>query len=287
VRHEAEDVRDPARVVVVTIAHGRHEHLASQMASLEACSRPPDEHVVVAMGDEELARWPAFVVSVPTDSGDLPLASARNLGVSTALDLAADVVICLDVDCLAGEHLVSAYAAAVAADPGVLWSGPVTYLRPPPPGGYELAAMPALDDPHPARPAPAPGRLEIDDRWELFWSLSFACSASAWRRSGGFCEDYVGYGAEDTDFGRGALRQGLRLGWAGSARAYHQWHPVSNPPVEHVDDILRNGAIFFERWGSWPMEGWLNEFERLGLVRRSGERWVRADRPSLVRTPQQ
>jgi len=68
----------------------------------------------------------------------------------------------------------------------------------------------------------------------------------------------------------------------GSARAYHQWHPVSDPPVEHLDDILRNGATFFERWGSWPMEGWLAEFERRGLVRKQGETWVRAGLPSLA-----
>jgi N-acetylglucosaminyl-diphospho-decaprenol L-rhamnosyltransferase len=273
---------DTSRVVVVTIAHGRHDHLALQMESLAACSRPPDEHVVVAMDDAALARWPAFVVSLPAASDGLPLAAARNLGVSTALDLAADVVICLDVDCLAGEQLVGAYADAVASDPAVVWSGPVTYLQPPPAAGYDLSAMPSLDDPHPARPAPAPGGVEIDDRWELFWSLSFACSPSAWRRTGGFCEDYVGYGGEDTDFGRVASGRGLRLGWVGSARAYHQWHPVSDPPVEHLDDILRNGATFYERWGSWPMEGWLAEFERRGLVRKQGETWLRAGIASLA-----
>jgi N-acetylglucosaminyl-diphospho-decaprenol L-rhamnosyltransferase len=267
---------DPGRVVVVTIAHGRHDHLALQMESLRAGSRAPDEHVVVAMDDRDLARWPAFVVSIPTTARGLPLAAARNLGVSTALDLAADVVICLDVDCLAGADLVGAYAAAAHEDPGVVWSGPVTYLSRPPVGGYDLSALEALDDPHPGRPAPPPGVRQIDDDPDLFWSLSFACSASAWGRSGGFCEDYVGYGGEDTDFGRIALGRGLRLGWVGSARAFHQWHPVSDPPVEHLDDILRNGLIFYERWGSWPMRGWLEEFERRGLVRREAGTWRRA-----------
>ena len=265
------------RVVAVTIAHGRHDHLALQMESLAACSRPPDEHVVVAMDDRELARWPAFVVSMAAAAGGLPLAAARNLGVQTALDLGADVVVCLDVDCLAGEDLVSGYVEAVASVPDVLWSGPVTYLPQPPPGGYDLSGLALLDDPHPARPAPARGRLEIDDRPDLFWSLSFACSASTWRRSGGFCEDYVGYGGEDTDFARAASENGLRFGWVGSARAYHQWHPVSNPPIEHLDDIIRNGAIFYDRWGSWPMQGWLDAFERLGLARCDDGIWARTD----------
>ncbi|MFC9343661.1 glycosyltransferase family 2 protein [Streptomyces sp. NPDC057020] len=51
------------------------------------------------------------------------------------------------------------------------------------------------------------------------------------------------------------------------APAHHQHHPVSRPPVEHLDDILRNGAVYHDRWVTWPMEGWLRECARLGLVR--------------------
>ena len=67
------------------------------------------------------------------------------------------------------------------------------------------------------------------------------------------------------------------MGWAGSARAYHQYHPISDPPVEHLDDLLRNGAIYATRWGHWPMAGWFAELERLGHVRRLGDGWVRHD----------
>ena len=69
---------------------------------------------------------------------------------------------------------------------------------------------------------------------------SFAVTRATWQRVGEFCEDYVGYGGEDTDFGRVLVGVGLGLGWVGSARAFHQWHPVSRPPVEHVVDIVRN-----------------------------------------------
>jgi hypothetical protein len=61
------------------------------------------------------------------------------------------------------------------------------------------------------------------------------------------------------------------MGWIGDARAYHQWHPVSRPPVEHLDDIVRNAEIYRARWGTTPMLGWLEAFEDRGLVRR-GER---------------
>jgi hypothetical protein len=100
----------------------------------------------------------------------------------------------------------------------------------------------------------------------LFWSLSFAVHAALWRELGGFCEQYIGYGAEDTDFGQVAASRGIALTWVGGAWAYHQYHSSPDPPVQHLTDIVRNAAIFHRRWGWWPMTGWLREFERRGLI---------------------
>jgi GT2 family glycosyltransferase len=267
------------RVAVVTIVHQRHEHLKRQIASLGRGDRTPDIHVVVAMGDpwlvRELRTSPTTdLVSLDADPGQLPLAAARNAGALQALDLGAEVLVFLDVDCLAGPQLVSGYEHAVLADPRTVWSGPVTYL----PAGLDEADLSRpwlLDAPHPARPAPAPGELLPDADPELFWSLSFALSTQAWSRSGGFHEGYAGYGGEDTDFGLQVAARGLGLGWTGDARAYHQHHPIQDPPMEHLDDILRNGELFSRRWGRWPMEGWLRDFEAMGLVRRGAEGWSR------------
>jgi hypothetical protein len=41
--------------------------------------------------------------------------------------------------------------------------------------------------------------------------------------------------------------------------------------VGHLDDILRNAAIFHDRWGWWPMQGWLAAFEARGLVVRDAQ----------------
>ena len=283
-----------SRVAVVTIARGRHAHLDRQHLSLAAGSRLPDDYVVVAMDDPAIdARTVDGLVRhvehVPTGHGGaLPLAAGRNHGVDMAIRRGADVVVLLDVDCLAGGGLVTAYDDVVTSRPGRVWSGPVTYLDPPPPGGYpagDPAALAALDDPHPARPAPAPGELLHADDPHLFWSLSFAVAPATWRRVGGFCEEYVGYGGEDTDYALSAVARGVGLGWVGGARAYHQHHPVSRPPVEHLDDILRNGRLHRERWGYWPMIGWLQAFETRGLVRRVGDDWVRSSTESLQEEP--
>ncbi|WP_205472488.1 glycosyltransferase family 2 protein [Nocardioides sp. SYSU D00038] len=268
-------------VAVVTIAHGRHDHLALQHRSLAAATARPADYVVVAMHDPGLG--PATVDGLgrrvrhlPRHPEGLPLAAARNLGVTTALEAGAEVVVVLDVDCAAGPGLVASYAEVVRERPGHLWCGPVTYLPPPPSGGYRLDDLDDLDDPHPARPAPAPGEVVLGGDPDLFWSLSFAVHRDTWRRVGGFHEGYVGYGAEDTDLGHTAAAAGVDLAWAGAARAYHQHHPVSRPPVEHLDDILRNGRRFRDRWGRWAMTGWLEEMAELGLVARQGDDWVRS-----------
>jgi hypothetical protein len=54
--------------------------------------------------------------------------------------------------------------------------------------------------------------------------------------------------------------------WVGGADSYHQHHPSTEPPVEHLEDILRNATIFYQRWGRWPMQGWLDQFRKAGLT---------------------
>jgi hypothetical protein len=95
--------------------------------------------------------------------------------------------------------------------------------------------------------------------------------AATWEHIGGFCELYRGYGGEATDFAQCAAAGGVTMRWVGGADAFHQYHPVSNPPIEHLDDILCNAAVFHRRWGWWPMEGWLHEFQNRGLIARDGD----------------
>ena len=203
----------------------------------------------------------------------LPLAAARNLGAARALRAGADTLIFLDADCLPTPTLVSAYEQA-ASEPGtadLLLCGPVAYL----PEGLDPDLGPdrleELADPHSARPAPPRGAIEIGADHSLFWSLSFALSASLWGRLGGFCEEFVGYGGEDTDFAQTARASGVDLAFVGDARAFHQFHPAPAPPVQHVTDIVRNANLYRRRRGAFPMAGWLREFERLGLIARTSD----------------
>ncbi|MFK8907547.1 glycosyltransferase family 2 protein [Streptomyces sp. YS-3] len=258
------------RTAVITLAAGRHTHLLLQQDGLARGTRTPDRYVIVSMADPAIApltadREPApDVITLPLADGRLPLAAARNAGAARALEDGADLLVFLDVDCVPGPTLLAAYAGA--AEDGALLCGTVAYLPPPPPEGYDLAVLADLAPPHPARPAPADGELRRGGDPRLFWSLSFALTARTWKRIGGFCESYTGYGGEDTDFAAAAAGRGVDLWWVGGAPAYHQHHPTHEPPVQHLDDILRNGALYKRRWGTWPMLGWLRAFEARGLA---------------------
>jgi GT2 family glycosyltransferase len=266
------------RIAVITLVRGRREHLTLQHRGVSASGRRPDHRVLVAMDDPGVDDWrpaqgPAVdVVHVQATDLGLPLARARNVGARHAIENGAEGLVFLDVDCIPSPDLIGAYERMLT-DPltsGDLLCGPVTYLPPAPPGGYDLRTLDGLAAPHDARPSPSAGQIDRGhDRYELFWSLSFAVSVPVWDRIGGFEELYVGYGGEDTDFAFAAEREGIALTWVGGADAFHQHHPVSRPPVEHVDDIVRNATIFRRRWGTWPMRGWLDAFVERGLVTRA------------------
>ena len=109
--------------------------------------------------------------------------------------------------------------------------------------------------------------MERSASYELFWSLNFAVTRQTWEEVGGFDESYVGYGAEDTDLGFRARALGVPAWMVCGAEAYHQHHGSAGPPREHLHSIVANARRFHDRWGQWPMEGWLQAFAEQGLVR--------------------
>lgn len=264
------------KTAVITTVHGRNAHLSRQLQGLSGSTRTPHMHIVVALGDPTIAETiaerhgAAVLLDLPA-SPPLPVARGRNVGAAAALRNAAELLVFLDVDCIPGPHLIEHYHAAVEQDAhrDALLCGPVTYLPPAGPDGYVLSELSAAA--HPARPAPQRGCVIATTDYTLFWSLSFAVHAQTWLRIGGFCEEYQGYGGEDTDFAQYAAALGIPMRWVGGADAFHQYHPVSDPPVDHLDDIVRNAAVFHRRWGWWPMEGWLASFEADGLIYRDDD----------------
>lgn len=268
-------------IAVITPVSGRHAHLRLQREGLRRSTAMVQHHVIVAMADPSAATMakdepPVMPLRVSVPDGRLPLARARNVGAKAAITAGADFLIFLDVDCIPSPGMIQRYLDCSTEDPVArLLCGPVAYLPPAPPGGYDLDRLGAIAQAHPARPCPREDQTIRGGDARLFWSLSFAMRTDHWRQVGGFCESYCGYGGEDTDFGQRAAAAGVRLDWIGGAWAYHQFHPSEDPPVQHLHDVLANANIFYQQWGWWPMSGWLHGFERLGLAEYDPARgWV-------------
>ncbi|MGV0431438.1 glycosyltransferase [Corynebacterium sp. 20_84] len=271
----ADDPTDSTAAIVTLANAGRASHLTHQV------NLAPEgtDHITVALADHALlekAVPKSHVVDVDkhsgAESGHPNLARARNRGAAEAIARGNEVLIFLDADCLAGGDLVPLYTKALAEHPDAVVAGPVTYMK-------EGELRTVRPDPHSARPNPPAGEIVAADNYDLFWSLSFACTAQTWQKIvdtfGGFDEAFSGYGGEDTDFAWNLREHGIDLLWVGGAHAFHQWHSVSSPPWEHLDDILRNAAVFHEKWGQWPMEGWLRAFEEAGAIALIDDSWQR------------
>ena len=270
------------RTAVVTTAHGRHAHLRLQERSLARSVRAPPTSASSSRWTTRT--WPPWSTAGPSSCpappprDGLPLARARNLGAQTALDAGAELVVFLDVDCLVDPATLGAYERAAADAPTAddLLTGPTGYLPDPGPPATTWTRCPRPASTRPGRGPPQDGAPR--GRAHAVLVPLLRGRAATWLRVGGFDEAYTGYGGEDTDYALRTHRARVGLTFVGDALTWHQWHPVSSPPVEHLDDLLRNGAVFAERWGWWPMQGWFAQLAALGLVEPLGPGWRRPAR---------
>lgn len=265
---------------VITLVKGRERHLAHLLEGLRRSDCAPAELIIVDLNDAPLAAPAAGVpvVMARLATRGLPLAAARNLGAASA---SHEHLVFLDVDCIPGMGLIGALSDALQHHQALICAD-VRYLpdgvpRP----GWTEADLLACGQSHPARTFPTAG-LRLEPNPGLFWSLAFGVARTAFERLGGFNEAFTGYGAEDTDFGFRARAADLPLMFAGGALAFHQHHGVIDPPLQHFDDILSNAATFYALWGVWPMEGWLDAFERLGLITRTPTHILRHRGPTTA-----
>lgn len=252
-------------ISVVTLAAGRPEHLRNVIAGLGAGDRHPDEVIVAVMQDApyDLPEMPFPVRQMPVRGGGLRLAAARNAAARAAM---GEALVFLDMDCIPMRGLLADYAAGLMEFDGLLM-GEVMYL----PGGATASglnpsAFAAVAVRHSDRRGPPPSGIEVCPDYRCFWSLNFAMRRATFLASGGFDERYVGYGGEDTDFGKGLGVAGVSIAWMKGGLAYHQHHPHHMPPVHHLESVVRNAQIFEAKWGYRTMGHWLHAFRLMGLV---------------------
>ncbi|MGC1309405.1 MAG: galactosyltransferase-related protein [Phormidesmis sp.] len=255
------------RVSVLTLTRDRTSHLYNLLRGLARASQLPDECIIVHMNEpaQPLGIWPfpCRQYSYQDDDTLLPLAKARNYAAQQAT---GDILIFLDVDCIPSRKLVAAYETACRQARHAIMMSSVQYLSKKIKADWTESLLIAQSKPNPKRNISAVAELIIEPSYGLFWSLSFALHRALFEQLGGFSECYLGYGAEDTDFAWKAKQAGILLMWVPAAMAFHQYHPSCVPPWKNFESIVRNARIFHERWGQWPMAGWLEIFAEQGYI---------------------
>ena len=270
-------------ISVLTLVRNRTAYLHGLLAALARAPDPPAELVVaVCGGDDPRPGRPATPFPVrffDVDSGErIAYSPARNACARAAI---SDHLLFLDADCVPLPGALRAFDAALAAEDAVA-IGEVLYLPPSfalDPLRVEAAAL--AGRPHPARPRPPASGWTRSDRYDLVWGLSIGVRRATFLRLGGFDEGYGGYAGEDTDFAEAAKRAGVPLVVVAGAAVAHRHHDVFEPPVQQLTATVANAQRFRDKWGWWPMGGWLEGFRDLGLVEWSPE----AERARVVRDP--
>lgn len=275
-------------VSVLTLVKNRGLHLRRLVEGLRRSTTPPRELIVVDMSDapialDPVAEFPVTVVRLETPH--LPLARARNLAARHA---GGSHLLFLDVDCIPMAGLVESIDTALRAADALICAEALYLAAEAVADDWTEAGLKAVAAPHPVRAFPVEG-WRIEPNAGLFWSLTFGIRRRTFQSIGGFDEAFTGYGAEDTDFGFRCRDAGLPLVFLGGPGSLHQHHQVYHPPLQHFDAIVANATRFHERWGLWPMEGWLKRFADQGFLSLGEERLhvVRKPEPSEVEAAKQ
>jgi len=251
---------------VLTLAKGRSSHLANMMLGLARQSVLPHEFIIAVMQDslyENLPDMPFPVRQIQIDSSALRLSTARNHAARLAT---GDALVFLDIDCIPAPECLHDYQQGLVTHDGLLM-GEVMYL---PAGtaepGWDYHRFEQNCAKHSDRRGPPEEGVEPCTDYRCFWSLNFAIRRDRFLSSGGFDENYIGYGGEDTDYAKGFTLSGGMLAWLKGARVYHQHHAHHMPPVHHLATVVRNAEHFEKKWGYRTMGHWLHAFRLMGLI---------------------
>ena len=255
---------------LLTLVRNRNGYLRHLIRGLAASAVAPEELVVVRAGGEDPREavpeglpFPVRVLEVPSSTDRIPYATARNAAAEAAR---SDRVVFIDADCIPCRTFVERFAAALDGE-DALCIGDVLYLPPgATSGAWTEASLREAGRPHSRRVRPPAEGVAASDRYEMVWGLCLALRRQTFLRLGGFDTGYGGYAGEDTDLAFQARTSGVPLRLVAGADVFHQHHDVFEPPLQQFEATLANARHFHQKWGRWPMGGWLRRFADLGLI---------------------
>ena len=269
---------------IVTLVRDRNALLRSFLDGIADQDAPVEVVVVRAGGEEDpgevvgaVGGLRATVTEVDAPDERIPYSAARNAGAAAATG--EHVAFC-DADTIASPGFAGSIDRALS-EHDALCTGEVRYLPPGDTTGVAFDELLARSRSHPHRePVPAAG-VALSDRHELIWGLCMAMRHSTFERAGGFDEGYGGYAGEDTDLGTTLAVLGVPVALVADAVVLHQHHDSYEPPVQQLRATVANAQRYRDKWGTWPMVGWLAGFAELGLLEWSPE----AARCTVLRDP--
>jgi len=305
-------------ISVITSCYGRNRHLYNLLSSLAQGSVRPAEVIVVNddADPERLAQFPLNIVQIPTTiqtSLDSASKISENETIKTGFDIGRnrnsgaahathDTLIFLDVDCIVALTFIEQLNARLQTYPDALLMGQPRYLIRPltdaegsqlQQGMLSSSFLDKLSVYNPYRynfesviedgvaENNTQTLIEQTQDYGAFWSLCFAISRTQFEQIGGFDTDYIGYGAEDTDFAFTARSLSIDF-YLTADVIYHQQHSVYRPPLNHLDSIVINANRFYDKWQHWPMAGWLMAFADMALIHWQAEQTAPI---SIIRQP--
>ncbi|MGP5439108.1 glycosyltransferase family 2 protein [Psychrobacter faecalis] len=314
------EVSEHVPVTVITTCYGRNRHLYNMLSSLANSSVQPDEVIIVNddADPKRLADFPLNIVKIPTSAGlvdstnhktlehqtleksdktEFDIGHNRNIGAARARH---DTLIFLDVDCIVAPSFIEQLSTKLNQYPNALLMGQPRYLTRPLSNEESLALQKGaltndylnhlsvynpyrdnFDAKQSISTEAVPTAIKKTDDYGAFWSLCFAIKREQFEQIGGFDTQYTGYGAEDTDFAFTARQLDINF-YLTADLVYHQQHAVYRPPLNHLESIIINANRFYQKWQCWPMDGWLEQFCKMGLIEWTNEQ---SNSITLLRQP--
>ena len=255
---------------LITITANKNNHLNNLLEAISLQTILPREVIVVDLtGDVKIEKEYNFFIKVQAlhFTGDsLSIAAAKNLGARNAWE---EDLIFLNVDCIPNpsfiekmeEHLLCA-SGLIAGEPRQL-KAPIEELN-------NEKSLFENSFYHDNRPELTKELTSCSDPG-MFWSPGFGIKKKLFFDLGGFDENYLGVGPEDTDFAFSVREKKIDFYLAKNV-VYHHPPEKANISRNDFDSIIRNSNYFYKKWGEWPMKTELKIFAEKDLIEWSESR---------------